>query len=120
MEMHDRKIMQKFLKFLVAHVKFDVSLLLAKDTSPILHFGSRSQNFQKEFEEINEQLLRLETLGLIDMYECDLQWQKFVNHSNLITYCFKFFETVNLNAFHSAADFISFPFDLLRTFRKPV
>lgn len=59
----------------------------------------RLQNYQKEFEEINEQLLRLETLSLIDMYECDLQWQKFVNHTNLITYCFKFFETVSVDAF---------------------
>lgn len=54
---------------------------------------SFAQNFPKEYEEINEQLLRLETLSLIDMYECDLQWQKFVNHTNLITYCFKFFES---------------------------
>lgn len=51
------------------------------------------QNYPNEFEEINEQLLRLETLRMIDMYECDIHWQKFVNHSNLINYCFKFFET---------------------------
>lgn len=44
-------------------------------------------------DEIKEQLLRLETLSLIDVDECDLQWRKFVHHDNLINYCFKFFET---------------------------
>lgn len=102
MEMHNRKIMQKFLKFLVAHVKFDVRSSGSGPIklSPPFHSSAyRPQNYRKEFEEINEQLLRLETLGLIDVYECDLQWQKFVNHSNLISYCFKFFETVGFNTF---------------------
>lgn len=96
MEMHNRRIMQKFLKFLVAHVKFDVSCTAAEEEAIIIDWNFHSQNYQREFEEINEQLLRLETLGLIDMHECDLQWQKFVNHANLISYCFKFFETVSL------------------------
>lgn len=119
MEMHNRKIMQKFLKFLVAHVKFDVSSLGPIELSPAIQSSaSRPQNYRKEFEEINEQLLRLETLGLIDVYECDLQWQKFVNHSNLISYCFKFFETVRFNTFLISSN-ISFRF-YFRMFRRPV
>lgn len=119
--MHNRKIMQKFLKFLVAHVKFDVSSLkigLNRNPSLLYNSASGQQNYRKEFEEINEQLLRLETLGLIDMYECDLQWQKFVNHPNLISYCFKFFETVSVNTF-AVSSIISFLL-YFRTFRKPV
>lgn len=46
--------------------------------------------------EVNEQLQRLETLRLVDVNECDLHWQKFVQHPNLINYCFKFFESVNM------------------------
>lgn len=44
-------------------------------------------------EEIKEQLLRLNTLQLIDPNECDMHWQKFVQHQNIGNYCFKFLET---------------------------
>lgn len=38
----------------------------------------------------------METLRLIDMHECDMYWQKFVNHPNLLKYCFLAFEKVRL------------------------
>lgn len=52
------------------------------------------QNHPKIGEEIKEQLLRLNTLQLIDPNECMMQWQKFVQHTQLLSYCNKYFETV--------------------------
>lgn len=37
--------------------------------------------------------MRLNTLQLIDPNECDMHWQKFVQHQNIGNYCFKFLET---------------------------
>lgn len=58
-----------------------------------------SQNHPKIGEEIKEQLLRLNTLQLIDQNECMMQWQKFVQHPNLANYCFKYMETVTIDNF---------------------
>ncbi|XP_058462913.1 uncharacterized protein LOC131437527 [Malaya genurostris] len=46
-----------------------------------------------EVGEINEQLLRLDTLKLIDPYEVDFEWQNFVYHPNLTKHCIELFKT---------------------------
>lgn len=54
------------------------------------------QHFQKschEATEINEQLLRLDTLKLIDPYEVDSEWQNFIYHQNLTKHCTELFKT---------------------------
>lgn len=56
------------------------------------------QNYSKIGDEIKEQLLRLNTLQLIDPNECMMQWQKFVQHTQLINYCTVYFETVILHS----------------------
>lgn len=75
LEIHDRKTMKRFLEYLMQRI----------DCS----------EYPNEFEEINEQLLRLETLRLIDHNECDMYWQKFVNHPNILKCCFMYFEKVS-------------------------
>ncbi|XP_058835892.1 kinetochore-associated protein 1 [Topomyia yanbarensis] len=46
-----------------------------------------------EAAEINEHLLRLDTLRLIDPYEVDSEWQNFVYHHNLTKHCIELFKT---------------------------
>lgn len=46
-----------------------------------------------EATEINEQLLRLDTLKLIDPYEVDSEWQNFIYHRNLTKHCIELFKT---------------------------
>ncbi|KAL1404037.1 hypothetical protein pipiens_019096, partial [Culex pipiens pipiens] len=46
-----------------------------------------------EATEINEQLLRLDTLRLIDPYEVDAEWQNFLYHQNLTKHCIQLFKT---------------------------
>lgn len=43
--------------------------------------------------EIQEQQLRLQTLQIIDPYECDMSWQKFVHHPCLLRVCTNKFKT---------------------------
>lgn len=73
LEITHRRIVKKLLQFLSTQVKL-------------------KENKQAR-EEINEQLLRLNTLESIDPDECDMHWQKFVQHPNIGNYCFKFLET---------------------------
>ena len=42
--------------------------------------------------DINERLLRMETLKLIDPYEIDPDWQQFVYHDNLLQLCTELFQ----------------------------
>uniref|UniRef100_A0A182QZ07 Uncharacterized protein n=1 Tax=Anopheles farauti TaxID=69004 RepID=A0A182QZ07_9DIPT len=42
--------------------------------------------------DINERLLRMETLKLIDPYEIDHDWQQFIYHDNLLQLCIELFQ----------------------------
>lgn len=66
-----------------------------------------TQNHPKIGEEIKEQLLRLNTLQLIDPNETMMQWQKFVQHQNLGNYCIRYMETVMINQYQSNFNFNS-------------
>ncbi|XP_055536663.1 uncharacterized protein LOC129725174 [Wyeomyia smithii] len=46
-----------------------------------------------EISDITEQLLRLDTLKLIDPYEVDAEWQNFIFHQNLTKHCIELFKT---------------------------
>lgn len=52
-----------------------------------------TNEYQKETNEINELLLRLETLRLIDPDECNMQWQKFLYHKDMARVAMEFFKT---------------------------
>lgn len=43
--------------------------------------------------EIREQQLRMQTLHIIDPFECDMSWQKFVYHPSLLRVCTARFKT---------------------------
>lgn len=62
-EIPDRSSMTTFLEYLLKNI--DTNL------------------YQNETNEINELLLRLETLRLVDPDECNLQWQKFLYHTDM-------------------------------------
>uniref|UniRef100_A0A182TBY6 Uncharacterized protein n=1 Tax=Anopheles maculatus TaxID=74869 RepID=A0A182TBY6_9DIPT len=65
---------KRFLQFLLAKV-------------------SSAQNVEMESViDINERLLRMETLKLIDPYEIDQDWQQFVYHDNLLQLCTELFQ----------------------------
>ncbi|XP_055371172.1 uncharacterized protein LOC129605428 [Condylostylus longicornis] len=49
------------------------------------------ENYFEDLLLIKEQLLRLKTLDIIDPYECNRDWQKFVHHPNIIKVCASFF-----------------------------
>uniref|UniRef100_A0A182WD88 Uncharacterized protein n=1 Tax=Anopheles minimus TaxID=112268 RepID=A0A182WD88_9DIPT len=54
---------------------------------------SDAQNVEMESViDINERLLRMETLKLIDPYEIDQDWQQFVYHDNLLQLCTELFK----------------------------
>lgn len=42
---------------------------------------------KKDLLEIREQQLRLQTLQIIDPYECEMAWQKFVYHPCVLQIC---------------------------------
>lgn len=48
---------------------------------------------KKDLLEIREQQLRLQTLHIIDPYECNMGWQKFVYHPSLLRVCTDKFKT---------------------------
>lgn len=52
-----------------------------------------SANNITDCSEINEQLLRLETLNLIDPYETKLDWYNFIGATDLIKVCCDYFKT---------------------------
>lgn len=99
LDMPDRKVMKKLLEFLAEKIKFDVSKIgkcteIEQNNISSIHF----QKHTKVGEEIREQLLRLNTLQLIDPNECMMHWQKFVQHPNLGNYCVKYLETVTFGS----------------------
>lgn len=73
----DRNIMSMLLEYLVKN--FD-----------------RSTNM-KDIDEINERLLRLDTLKIIDPYEHDDDWVNFVNNPNINKLCQKYLKNVSCN-----------------------
>ncbi|XP_011293281.1 uncharacterized protein LOC101899752 [Musca domestica] len=68
-----RKILEKYLKEVLNHLDEEM------DEQHIL--------------EIVEQLDRLKTLAILDPYEVNMEWQKFVYHPNLIKYINSLFKT---------------------------
>uniref|UniRef100_A0A182YC48 Rod_C domain-containing protein n=1 Tax=Anopheles stephensi TaxID=30069 RepID=A0A182YC48_ANOST len=70
----DRNMKKRFLQFLLAKV-------------------SAAQNVEMDSViDINERLLRMETLKLIDPYEIDQDWQQFVYHDSLLQLCTELFQ----------------------------
>uniref|UniRef100_A0A182R1W0 Uncharacterized protein n=1 Tax=Anopheles funestus TaxID=62324 RepID=A0A182R1W0_ANOFN len=70
----DRNMKKRYLQFLLEKV-------------------SAAQNVDMESViDINERLLRMETLKLIDPYEIDQDWQQFVYHDNLLQLCTELFQ----------------------------
>lgn len=72
-EIPDRASMTTFLEYLLKNI----------DTN----------EYQTETNEINELLLRLETLRLIDPDQCNLQWQSFLYHKDMARVAMDFFKT---------------------------
>lgn len=72
-EIPDRTSMTEFLGYLLSNI--DTNL------------------YQNETNEINELLLRLETLRLIDPDECNLEWLEFLYHENMARIAMDFFKT---------------------------
>uniref|UniRef100_A0A182K6U4 Uncharacterized protein n=1 Tax=Anopheles christyi TaxID=43041 RepID=A0A182K6U4_9DIPT len=70
----DRNMKKRYLQFLLTKVS------AAKDVDMELVI------------DINERLLRMETLKLIDPYEIDQDWQQFVYHDNLLQLCTELFQ----------------------------
>uniref|UniRef100_A0A1S4H9P0 Uncharacterized protein n=1 Tax=Anopheles gambiae TaxID=7165 RepID=A0A1S4H9P0_ANOGA len=70
----DRNMKKRYLQFLLAKVS------AAKDVE------------MDSVIDINERLLRMETLKLIDPYEIDPDWQQFVYHDNLLQLCTELFQ----------------------------
>jgi kinetochore-associated protein 1 len=73
MDIPDRTLLARFLQFLLKSID--------------------SLAYPDEFDEINENLLRLDTLKLIDPNECILDWESFVHRKNLLTYCKEIIKT---------------------------
>ncbi|XP_053669915.1 kinetochore-associated protein 1 [Anopheles nili] len=70
----DRNMKKRYLQFLLSKV-------------------STPQNVEMDSViDINEQLLRMETLKLIDPFEIDQDWQQFVCHDNLLQLCTELFQ----------------------------
>lgn len=69
----DRNCMTTFLTFILENI----------DTN----------HYQPETNDINELLLRLETLRMIDPDECNLGWQKFLYNQNMIRVAMDYFKT---------------------------
>uniref|UniRef100_A0A182MXC7 Uncharacterized protein n=1 Tax=Anopheles dirus TaxID=7168 RepID=A0A182MXC7_9DIPT len=70
----DRNMKKRYLQFLLATV-------------------SAAQGVEMDSViDINERLLRMETLKLIDPYEIDQDWQQFVYHDNLLQLCTELFQ----------------------------
>ena len=72
-EISDRGSMTTFLEYLLKNI----------DTN----------EYQSETNEINELLLRLETIRLIDPNECNMQWQKILYHKDMARVAMDFFKT---------------------------
>uniref|UniRef100_A0A182P1L0 Uncharacterized protein n=1 Tax=Anopheles epiroticus TaxID=199890 RepID=A0A182P1L0_9DIPT len=70
----DRNMKKRYLQFLLTKVS------AAKDVE------------MESMIDINERLLRMETLKLIDPYEIDQDWQQFVYHDNLLQLCTELFQ----------------------------
>lgn len=81
----DRALKETFLNFL--------SDKLANKPSSM-----KIESEQEVANEIEEQLRRLETLKLIDPYECNLNWQHFTNELNLLKCCLEMLKTDVQNA----------------------
>lgn len=65
MDIPDRTLMQHLYEYLL------------KNLDPNLH--------EIETVMISERLLRLETLKIIDRYQCNSNWQKFLSQSSMLT-----------------------------------
>lgn len=72
-EIPDRSSMMTFLKYLLENIE--------------------TNQYQKETNEINELLLRLETLRLIDPDECNMQWSDFLYNKDMARCAMEYFKT---------------------------
>lgn len=72
-EIPDRSSMTTFLEYLLSNIETNL--------------------YQNETNEINELLLRLETLRLIDPEECNMQWLKFLHNKDMARVAMDYFKT---------------------------
>lgn len=72
-EIPDRSCMTAFLEYILKNIE--------------------TNKYQEETNEINELLLRLETLRLIDPEECNMEWQKFLYHRDMARMAMDYFKT---------------------------
>lgn len=99
-EVTDKDAIRKLLLILVKNVDFKVSLFkIVSSISTFFNILFFFQNHEAELGDIKEQLLRLDTLELIDPLGIYFTWQSFVHHQNLFKLITKLMNKVRYHCF---------------------